>query len=276
MSVDINATLARIEQCLARIDDAVVEVEAEVGRLREMGAQPSEPLPPLQPPPPAVTWRHVWTEDWQQLNVGGWQRIEQRQAPAGMDDPGAGLWSWFGVPANGWSMIGDRGHVAASAGILSISSPQTVGQGVALLSQRRFQRAKGVHATCSVELMPAPGAWVGLTLYVGEGNYREIGLAWMDGRLVATLHAPRYYQVLDASPGPGGHRLGIEYLPGGGWRLLLDEVVIYTEAPGYRNNALQADPCVAIFAVNLEVEAKRMEKGEVVARVGPVVVYEGP
>lgn len=264
------AALAALRKARAALDEAEAALQAK-----------PDPLPPIQPPPlppPAATqWREVWTEPWQQLLVGGWTRIEAKTAPPeSLDDPGVGAWSGFGVPVGGWSMVGDRTHLDASAGLLRVRSPQHLGRGLYLLSQRRFDKGRPIHATAAVELLPAPGAWVGLTLYCGEGNYREIGLAWMSGNLVATLHTPRYFEALSGPLTPGGRRLAIEYLPDAGWRLLLDEAVIYREAIGYRGNALQADPVVGLFAVNLDVEARRLEAGRVDANIGPVVVYQGP
>ena len=142
--------------------------------------------------------------------------------------------------------------------------------GWALLTGKTFPIGRGLAAQASVDLQPDSGAWLGLTLHNGDGNYREIGLAERAGAIHGIVHTPCYIEWLGAVP-PGPRDLRLEYDPATDWRMLIDGALVYSEPIGYRGNKLAADPVVGLFVVNLIAEAGRTQ-GRVRAVVGPVKV----
>lgn len=236
------------------------------------------PIPPAAstpaPAPPAasapVVKTKVWEETWDELFIQGWTRVEPPPCKAGsFDDPGAGPRTQFKV--GDWTTIGQVPPLPTKGSQLVVDTEQFA-VGFALLSGPLFDHTSHVRAETTVQLTPDPGAWVGLTLHNGEGNYREIGIGALGGINHAVVHAPCYLIWLDPVP-PGPAFLAIEHSPALGWRMVVNDKVVYQEPPGFRNNTLTAPANVGLFFVNLEAEARQ---GPRLLRVtvDPVRVFE--
>lgn len=233
---------------------------------------PAVVLPAAEPTPEPVSvptepvlahpaWRVEWSQDWKTSAIGGWTRVEGKWCQS-VDDPG--FVSRNDLPVGDWTAIGpvaatmDDGHL-----VVDSTSP------FALVSGRTFDVSVPLRAEAVVDLTPDKGAWVGLAVWNGEGNYREIGIS-SDGKgLRVVMNAPCYVvglQPLDVGP----KFMSIEYDPAIGWSMSVDGVV-YEEKIGYRANTLLGPSNVGLWFVNLDGERGGSDR-LVRAKVGPVTV----
>jgi hypothetical protein len=148
-------------------------------------------------------------------------------------------------------------------GSFQISS---LGSGYALAFQT-FDRTKPLQAKAVVDILPAEGSWVGLTLIHNETDYREISLEWYADGLYVEVYAPCWAKQRVAKVSPGGRELVLTYEPAKGWRYAVDGVEVYFEPIDNLNAELVGDPRVGIFWKN-----HKDRFGPVNATVGPVTV----
>lgn len=222
----------------------------------------------------SANWRTVLAESWGDPKLGGWIRQDHEPCRGGLADPGSGPVQRYGVPADGWAVYaGAWADFRPAPGGLAIDSLQHAGGGIALLSGLDLDPARPVRITAVLDLQPDDGAWVGLAVHNGEGNYREGGFAWYGGQLRLLVHAPCYVVNVGAVD-PGPRLLATEYHPAHGWRVSVDGVSRYTEAIDYRANRLQGQPRAGLWAVNLTAEATPGTTGRVRALVGPLTVQQ--
>ena len=232
---------------------------------------------PAPSPAPGPSWNLSFYDNWSRLNVGGWIRYDHAWGPVppgSEDDMGMSIHSSFGVPTNGWApstTLYDT--LSVQNDMLHCNSNQTLGQGFFLLSQRRFPKDRPLSAYVTLDLQRDEGSWIGMTLYNGEGNYREIGLTWVGGELRVIIHAPKYVRLLGTVQ-PGPRVLNLLYRPDAGWDCFVDGVNFYHEDIGFKKNQLLADPTLGLFFVNLQVESGTLPSGKVRASLDEVSVLE--
>lgn len=242
---------------------------------------PSAPAPVVSAPEIvatqwAVSGPVVLREDWAAPKLGGWIAQDQRPCAGGVDDPGSGPVSRFGLDPDGWSIFNPdvgRGAFAPAPGGLAIDSLQQ-STGFALLSGLDLDPARPIKLTGVIDVQPDEGAMLSLALHNGEGNYRSAGLAWSGGQLHLLAIAPCYPLVVGQVE-PGARLLAIEYHPAHGWRISVDGRERYAEPIDYRNNRLRGQPRAGWWAVNHLAEARK-GPGRVRGLLGPVTVQQGP
>ncbi len=137
-------------------------------------------VPPVTPPvmpPPVAGLKPVWSEDWTAPTVSGWVRFPALQCGLiDKTDPDVvevASFNPFGAAwANsaGWSIEGGKFVIGG------------FGAGYAL-SHQTFDRRKVLQIRAEVDVSPANGSWVGLTLIHNETDYREIALEWYEDGL---------------------------------------------------------------------------------------------
>lgn len=245
-------------------------------------APPGDTTAPTPAPPQIVTpawvasWQPVLAESWGAPQLGGWIRQEHAPCAGGLADPGSGPVQRFGVPAGGWAIgAGTAADFTPTPEGLRIDSTQPgAGWGLALLSALDLDPARPIRLAGVVDLQPDDGAWVGLAVHNGEGNYREGGLAWFGSALYLLVHAPCYVVNVGAVQ-PGARLLATEYHPAHGWRISVDGVPRYSETIDHRNNRLRGSPRAGVWAVNLAAEAGHTSPGRVRALLGTVTVSQG-
>lgn len=237
-------------------------------------AQPSASAPDIVTPAWSANWQTVLAESWGAPQLGGWIRQDHAGCTGGLSDPGSGPARQFGVGPTGWAVTGVPSDITPSAAGLVIDSTQPgPGWGVALLSGLDLDPARPIRLAGVVDLQPDEGAWVGLAVHNGDGNYREGGVAWFGAALHLLVHAPCY--VVNVGPvQPGARALAVEYHPAHGWRVSVDGVSRYTEPIDYRGNRLQGQPRAGVWAVNLAAESRQISPGRVRALLGPVTVQQ--
>lgn len=217
----------------------------------------------------------AWAEDWSSESWGGWVRHAPIRCSTEADpqtgETGAqvlGRWGFINEAA------ARRAISLAAGGGLRIDYPgHTVG--FALLSAQRFDRGRPWRLSGEVDLRPDDGAWLGLTLIHGEGDYREIALRVHGRELWAWLYAPCHVRALAQVP-PGARLLALDYDPDDGWRYWVDGVQLHHEPMGSNGADLVGDPRVGVYVVNVLAEAGLVDAGSVHARLGPLAVHALP
>ena len=235
----------------------------------------SAPEPAASAPEASPSWATLlWREPWERLAVGGGIRREQHpRCPESGTDPGSLPETSFGVAADGWVTVGAV-DARVSAGHLLIDQVQA-GGGWALLHGTLLDHTKPLRVETTIDLQPDPGAWLGITLHAGEGDYREIALHEADGALVVGTWAPCFVRWAVAPVQPGPRAVALEYHPPPGdicWRYYVDGQLVLAERCDDRGAQLAGPPRVGLFAVNLRAESQHGFAGRLRATVGPINV----
>ena len=238
-------------------------------------AAASAPEPAASTPAASPSWAMLlMREPWERLTVGGWIRREQHPpCPDSGADPGSFAETAFGAPAAGWAPVGNV-VAGVSDGHLLIDQVQT-GGGWALLHSTLLDHTRPLRVETTVDLQPDPGAWLGITLHAGEGDYREIALHEADGALVVGTWAPCFIRWALAPVQPGPRAVALEYTPSPAdicWRYYVDDVLVLAERCDDRGAQLDSPPRVGVFAVNLRAESQHGFAGRLRAAVGPITV----
>lgn len=234
------------------------------------------PAPPEVPreqaqdaPPPGSTV--AWAEDWSSESWGGWVRHEPIRCST-ESDPQTGEIS--AQVLGRWGFINEdaaRRAISLADGGLRIDYPDHQ-VGFALLSADRFARTQAWRLSGAVDLRPDDGAWTGLALIHGEGDYREIALRVHGDQMWAYLYAPCYVRALAQVP-LGARVLALDYDPADGWRYWIDGVQVHHEPIGFNGASLAGDARVGVYVVNVLAEAALIDMGSVHARLGSLQVH---
>jgi len=255
------------------LDDGVINAPptAASGPAAQASAPPSSPQVP--PAPAAPAWVDVLREDWAAMPaLGGYTRAgdyppchDPAWRPVGMPapvvPPGA-AWVPFGAPPKG---------LGWAQGALLIDDEQQPGQAWAIVHAQPLPHDRAVRISAVVDMHPDPGAFLGLALWDGEGDYAEIALYAPGGDLRVGWWTPCSWRDLAAAP-PGARALQLVYTPPPAetcWVALVDGVQVHAE-PCSARSALVGPAHLGIWAVNLDAEARRKSSGRVRASVGPV------
>ena len=236
----------------------------------------SAPEPAASTPAASPSWATLlWREPWERLSVGGWVRREQHpRCPESGTDPGSPPEASFGVQPDGWVTVGAV-DARVSAGHLLIDQVQT-GGGWALLHGTLLDHTRPLRVETTIDLQPDPGAWLGITLHAGEGDYREISIYESGGALTVGAWTPCFVRRDLAPVALGTRAVALEYTPPPAevcWRYYVDDVLVLTERCDDRGAALDGAPRVGVFAVNALAEHERGYSGHLRAIVGPISVW---
>lgn len=127
--------------------------------------------------------------------------------------------------------------------------------GFALVSQATLPRTERVFASADLSLDAGNnGAFAGVALIAGEGDYREIAYR-RTGETVALKRVAPCEETTLVADVRGWNNLRIEYVPGTAWRYVLNGQVVHEEplaGPLAKANAgLSADPHVGLYFAGL-------------------------
>jgi hypothetical protein len=224
-------------------------------------------VPPVTPPvvpPPVAGLTAVWSEDWTATTVGGWVRFPLLACgPIDKTDPDVPETASFNPSGAAWA---NSSGWSAKDGKFVING---FGAGYAL-SHQTFDRRKVLQISAKVDVSPANGSWVGLTLIHNETDYREIAVEWYEDGLWLEVYAPCWAKQRIAKVAAGARDLTLTYEPGVGWRYVVDGVELYFEPIGNLGAELVGDPRAGIYWNN-----HRDRWGPVNATVGAVTVLAG-
>ena len=251
-------------------------------------------LAPILPPPvfaaPALAPIPAFAELWASLEVRGVVTTgELKQTPDGSDpqQPWAanaisGIWGTLRTldgsvpglpdvtgrgPNASWAL--SAGRLAFHAAPATAPTGQSTG-GFALISRQTFPRAGRIAVEAAVDLTQGTlGAFAGLALISGEGDYRELAIYRRAGGDTVDRVAPLFGDAL-APRAPGPVVLRIEYDPAGGFRYLADGVLLMTEPLEHRGASFAADPSVGLYFTADSTVPGAVAEGS----VGPVRVWQ--
>lgn len=242
----------------------------------------SVPATATLPPPPATpaTWRALAAEDWTRPLFGGYTRAADYPGCSGPADQDVAMPPPV-VPADAsWIPFGPVSGATFAPGALQIDSLQASGGGWAIVNATPLPFDRTVRLRTVVDLTEDPGAWLGLALWDGEADYRELALYWRADGLRVGWWAPCYWRDITAVR-PGARDLQITYTPPPSavcWQAHVDGALVHSEACTHAGAPLVGNAHAGLWVVNLDAEAQRLSTGRVRASVGPVVAeqQEGP
>jgi hypothetical protein len=176
--------------------------------------------------------------------------------------------------------IGPMSGASWAGGMLTVDSLQSSGGGWAIVNATSLPFDRSVRLRTVVDLQSDPGAWLGLALWDGEADYREVALYWRADGLRVGWWAPCFWRDL-APVAPGARALQITYTPPPSsvcWQAHVDGALVHSEACTHAGAPLVGNANAGLWVVNLDAEARRLSTGRVRASVGPVVAeqQEGP
>jgi hypothetical protein len=231
------------------------------------GAEPEERPPGASSAPLTTFWEDDWNRD--DADVGDWcsSGVECSESFTGFTCAAAGA-RWL---TNGSTLQKHECDVDGPNRCLATDRlakqlrfhgedywPTGGWEGLPLYSQQTFDKNGYIsvevdaRAYCGPE--PAFSAcFMGLALYNGESNYRELAYVGEAGAMKLWRYEGGACQpaaLLDVAPNTF-HRLRLDYLGGDGgkWVYYIDDVVRYIEAPGRPGALLLGDPRVALLFV---------------------------
>jgi hypothetical protein len=151
----------------------------------------------------------------------------------------------LGTGPNRWWSV-DAGRLAFHAAPQTLPTGEGVG-GWPLISRQTFARTARIVAEADITVTAAgPGGFAGLTLITGEGDYREMAIRFEGGQFFLKRNTPLRETVLAVLATPTA-RLRIEYGPATGFRYLLNDRLVGTEAIDHEGASFAADPQVALY-----------------------------
>jgi hypothetical protein len=170
----------------------------------------------------------------------------------------AGLEGVLGVgPNRSWSVDHGRLHFHGDA------------DGFALISRLTFDRSRPIAIETDIQVdAGVDGAFAGLALIAGEGDYREIAIRRNGGVNYIKRNTPLRETLLGVAV-PGPNILRLEYDPASGFRFLLNGVLVGTESINHEGASFAHDPSVGLYFVgNPGIPGSFVE-----GSVGPVRVW---
>lgn len=232
------------------------------------------------PPAAPTSWRVLASEDWVAPIFGGYARAGDYTGCVGQADQDVAMPAPVVPPGATWVTIGPMAGASWAAGMLAVDSMQTPGAGWAIVNATPLPFDRTVRLRTVVDLTEDPGAWLGLALWDGEADYRELALYWRADGLRVGWWAPCYWRDITAVR-PGARDLQITYTPPPSavcWQAHVDGALVHSEACTHAGAPLVGNAHAGLWVVNLDAEARRLSTGRVRASVGPVVAeqQEGP
>jgi hypothetical protein len=141
--------------------------------------------------------------------------------------------------------------------------------GFPLISKQAFSRNSKITVEAKISMTAGtPGAFIGLALIAGEGDYREIAFRKENGKLYIKRNTPLRETVLAEAASPTS-TFRMEYDPVTGFRYLADDILLGTEAIDHERADFSQDPQVALYFVSERSIPDPFVEGS----VGPVRVW---
>ncbi len=119
--------------------------------------------------------------------------------------------------------------------------------GIALISQKTFDKTKPITLEAQASLTEGTfGAFLGITLIAGEGDFREIGYRQNDQGVFINRLTPCEETTLMKRAEPI-NTFRLEYHPTYGWKYFVNEVLLLSEPLDNLKAGLSRDPHVGIY-----------------------------
>jgi hypothetical protein len=180
---------------------------------------------------------------------------------AGLDGTFPDLPDVTGTGGLSWWVAGNQLHYHAT--------PRTgyVGEcGFALISQQKFDRTKPMSVQAELTMDDGEaGAFAGLALIAGEGDYREMSMRVENGKIQVKLNAPELETLLAADQART-NVFRIDYDPVTGFTYLLNGEIVGTEALDHLNANFANNPQIGLYFA--------ASTASVDGHVGPLKVWQ--